>query len=477
MEKQNMEYKLKTLCDEINQLLERAHHHGNNVVMETDIYGGLLLDAHLQMESLQTTPTEKSSSVKDFPLAGSFLVNLEKNKNENFSTHFIECTQTLSRHLIECSPSPHPSHYDNCLCRLFEIIKLLTIFDDQSKITEDYISSIMTSLDEFILEWENSLTNSPSSLSFLLDLVIVILAQSIPQKGESPSLEGESLPLEDVVHFIRNHLRVLMNYSLEGFLSNNPEEFFVKLLEFVASLVESGYSPSETIEEVLPHLFGPFFGVCDHNISCLLLEYGKLSICSKYKDKLMNEGLRHLVTVWKLFPSLDRIAIQRRASVVHTESLNVCMDIVNELINELCDNYQFKNQNEESHDQKEESHDQTEESHDQSEESNDQTEESHDQSEESRDQSHDQNEESHDQSHDLSDITEDARAKDKKDRILLLSSLLELACAMVSENHIFYTHIDCYPSFSNLLFPKCCYFFPLFFSPFLSPFSLYYLYR
>lgn len=68
-----------------------------------------------------------------------------------------------------------------------------------------------------------------------------------------------------------------------GYLSDSPHEFFVKLLEFVTSWVEQGEQPMTVLQSSLPNLFGPAFGIKNHAVSCKLLEYGYLAVCSQHR--------------------------------------------------------------------------------------------------------------------------------------------------------------------------------------------------
>ena len=68
-----------------------------------------------------------------------------------------------------------------------------------------------------------------------------------------------------------------------GYLSDSPCEFFLELLEYLASMVEQGVSPDRAIQTNLPNLFGPVFGTRSHAVSCRVLEYGYLSVCSRHQ--------------------------------------------------------------------------------------------------------------------------------------------------------------------------------------------------
>ena len=92
---------------------------------------------------------------------------------------------------------------------------------------------------------------------------------------------SESLP--EAVDFLDKPLSLLTTYSMEGYLSDSPAEFMEQLLEFITSLVEQGSSLNETLQTNLPNLFGPAFGIRSHAVSCKLLEFGYLSVCSQHK--------------------------------------------------------------------------------------------------------------------------------------------------------------------------------------------------
>ena len=155
----------------------------------------------------------------------------------------------------------------------------------------------------------------------LLEMCFTVLCSQTPK---------ESLPT--VVDFLSDYMLTLITYSNEGYLSDNPTQFFQQLLEFVTSLTEQGISPSQAIQTSLSILFGPFFGVHNHSVSCKLLEYGYLSVCSQHCKHLLEEGLHHLVQIWKLFPSLDKVRAQERADIAHAKTVKICERIVQDII-------------------------------------------------------------------------------------------------------------------------------------------------
>lgn len=146
------------------------------------------------------------------------------------------------------------------------------------------------------------------------------------------SIGPRSKSLPRVVTFVDSNLSVLVTYSTDGYLSDNPTAFFQELLEFISSLAEQGIDPIVAIQTNLPNLFGPVFGVRSHAVSCLILEYGYLAICSQHKKALLGEGLHFLVKVWKLFPPLDLARAQSMARLQHLESLCVCREVLEDLI-------------------------------------------------------------------------------------------------------------------------------------------------
>lgn len=89
--------------------------------------------------------------------------------------------------------------------------------------------------------------------------------------------------LPEAIRFLDKPFSLLMAYSTEGYLSNSPEEFLEQLLEFITSLVEQGSSLDEALQINLPNLFGPAFGIRSHAVSCKLLEFGYLAVCSQHK--------------------------------------------------------------------------------------------------------------------------------------------------------------------------------------------------
>ena len=68
-----------------------------------------------------------------------------------------------------------------------------------------------------------------------------------------------------------------------GYLTNSPGDFFSDLIEFITSLAEQGIPPIKAVQNNLPNLFGPAFGVSSNRVLCKLLEFGYLSICSQHQ--------------------------------------------------------------------------------------------------------------------------------------------------------------------------------------------------
>ena len=118
----------------------------------------------------------------------------------------------------------------------------------------------------------NPQARHPSVAAKLLSLVHTVLS-FIPLH--------HSLP--EAIFFLKQPLSVLMAYSTEGYLSDSPSEFLIQLFEFITSLVEQGSTLDEALQTNLPNLFGPAFGIRSHAVSCKLLEYGYLSVCSQHK--------------------------------------------------------------------------------------------------------------------------------------------------------------------------------------------------
>ena len=173
----------------------------------------------------------------------------------------------------------------------------------------------------FLRQWSKQIQADPCVIGKLLEMVHTSLSSS-------PLVQ--SLPA--TVHFLTNYLETLMSYSTEGYLSDIPMAFFWQLLEFVSSLAEQGIEPMKAIQYNLPNLFGPFFGVRHHLVSCQLLEYGYLSVCSQHKDALLKEGIEKLVSLWHLFPDIDLKVAEEKALKMHSASLEVCEGIMEELI-------------------------------------------------------------------------------------------------------------------------------------------------
>ena len=96
------------------------------------------------------------------------------------------------------------------------------------------------------------------------------------------------LVIKSIVVFLHRmvlDIKSLVNtlHACAGYLSDSPHEFLVELLEFVASLAEQGTPPLRVLQTNLPNLFGPVFGIRSHAVSCKLLEYGYLAVCSQHQ--------------------------------------------------------------------------------------------------------------------------------------------------------------------------------------------------
>lgn len=269
--------------------------------------------------------------------------------------------------------SSHPTEFEQCMSLLVNITLLLTC----NKPNNDLTTQLYSELTKLFKEWSSRLRTEPNIATRLMGLVYVVLS-SYPV----------TISLSITVDFIRQYVDILMTYCTEGYLSDNPKEFFDQLIEFISSLSEHGIKPSEAIQVNLPNLFGSFFGVHSHSVSYRLLEFGYLSVCSQHKKPLLTEGIHHIVNVWRLFPPVDKVIVQERAAIIHYSSLKVCESILNDIISELPIGEP-----------------------------------------ESHDNSHDDYEEEED----IFPIepTEVERLRDNDLRILVLVRLLELACAMV----------------------------------------------
>ena len=216
--------------------------------------------------------------------------------------------------------SSHPTEFEQCMSLLVNITLLLTCKESNSELT----TQLYSELTKLFKEWSSRLRTEPTIATRLMDLVYVLL-----------SSHPVTLSLSITVDFIRRYVNVLMTYCTEGYLSDNPKEFFDQLIEFISSLSEHGIKPDEAIQENLANLFGPFFGVRSHSVSCRLLEFGYLSICSQHKKLLLTEGIHHIVNVWRLFPPIDKVIIQETAAIIHHRSLKVCESILNDIISKL----------------------------------------------------------------------------------------------------------------------------------------------
>ena len=299
---------------------------------------------------------------------------------------------------------------DNNIATFFNIIIILltrrkelketndTKDDDNNEILPyDYlVEKLFQQITLFIDQWSKLIQTDPLVLTRLLEMIHTCLSSS--------SLD-QTLP--SIVLFLTDYLQTLISYSTEGYLSNNPTGFFLKLLEFISSLAEQDIEPAIAIQQNLPNLFGPFFGVQHHHVSCMLLEYGYLSVCSQHKKALLTDGINKTVSLWRLFPTLDRKMADKRALYVHSTSLEICEDILTELISflPLSDSPPIPIMSDNSGNQLVEK------------------------------------EMDVVRAEELFEINEEERQRDNDGRILVLLRLLELACAMVSVLAIAYLTI------------------------------------
>ena len=278
---------------------------------------------------------------------------------------------------------------------------------------------LFTKLLAFFKQWSEEIKTDPNVVTKLLEMAHTCLSSQ-------PIIK--SLPI--VVEFFTSYIETLMAYSSEGYLSDNSTAFFLQLLEFLSSLSEQGIPPIQAIQNNLPNLFGPFFGVHNHSVSCALLEYGYLSACSQHKKALLGEGLEHLVNVWRLFPALDKKLIQERASRVHAITLDICEGILNEILLSLPITEEVSSSLEVSPD-------------DHVTDGNEVTDKSgdnfiHNEGDmQSTTGSHDKELEEEietlqeEDDHVTWELSDDERQRDKDGRVLVLLRLLELACTMV----------------------------------------------
>ena len=281
---------------------------------------------------------------------------------------------------------------------------------------------LFTNLLAFLKQWSEEIKTDSNVVTKLLEMVHTCLSSQ-------PLIK--SLPI--IVEFFTSYIETLMAYSSEGYLSDNSTAFFLQLLEFLSSLSEQGIPPIQAIQNNLPNLFGPFFGVHNHSVSCALLEYGYLSACSQHKKALLGEGLEHLVNVWRLFPALDKKLIQERASRVHTITLDICEGIVNEILLSLPITEEASSSLEVSPDDHvtdgNEVTDKSGDNHVHNEGDMQSTTGSHDKEMEDEIVTKETLQEEDD--HVTWELSNDERQRDKDGRVLVLLRLLELACTMV----------------------------------------------
>ena len=183
---------------------------------------------------------------------------------------------------------------------------------------------LFSKLSSALKEWQEKVGPATGISVPLLQTVRVIL---------SASHRFQSLP--NAVTFVESHLPVLMAYSTDGYLSDNSAAFFRELLEFISSLAEQDIDPSAAIQNHLPNLFGPVFGVRSHSVSCLLLQYGYLSVGSQHRKALLGQGLHFLMQVWKLFVPLDLSRARTASRLRYLEGLRVCQDVLEDVIASL----------------------------------------------------------------------------------------------------------------------------------------------
>ncbi|XP_064383534.1 uncharacterized protein LOC135332129 isoform X2 [Halichondria panicea] len=191
---------------------------------------------------------------------------------------------------------------------------------------EPLLAALFKALLACFRKWEALCSPDPTSLSAVI-CKLLSLTETI--------LAAYPLHSSPAAHFLHQPISLLMTYSTEGYLSNSPSEFFLELMEFVTTLVEHGTPPYQALQTNLPNLFGPVFGVHDHSVSCQLLEYGSLAVCSQHKRLLLSEGLSFLVNTFHLFPPVDTVIAHAQAAHLRREAVEVCNHLLEELVTAL----------------------------------------------------------------------------------------------------------------------------------------------
>lgn len=250
---------------------------------------------------------------------------LPKEDSDTFISTLLAMVMLLAEDMCMSAEDCHDKPKSNEL--VADDIKMEE-FDDSELIhisVEQLAIKMFDNLSCILHEHEGVFQDSRTSIK-LLEMCFTVLCSQTPK---------ESLPI--VVDFLTDYMSTLITYSNEGYLTDNPSQFFQKLLEFVSSLSEQGINPLQAIQTNLPNLFGPFFGVHNHSVSCKLLEYGYLSVCSQHSKNLLSEGLGHLARIWRLFPSLDKVRVQERADIAHARILKLCENVVHDIVQSVLD--------------------------------------------------------------------------------------------------------------------------------------------
>ncbi|XP_065897600.1 uncharacterized protein [Dysidea avara] len=169
----------------------------------------------------------------------------------------------------------------------------------QTTITEQIIS-IFETINKALVIWEGHGYNVREVFIKILELALVMLSRDEP-----------ATTIPELNKFFDKSLSVLMTYATEGYLSTNPGGIMCELLEFICSVIENGNSANNAVLSILPNLFGPVFGVKNHTVSCKLLEYGYLAVCSQHRNSLLTEGLRFLMDIYHMFIPIDNIRAQQ----------------------------------------------------------------------------------------------------------------------------------------------------------------------
>jgi hypothetical protein len=208
--------------------------------------------------------------------------------------------------------------FDKSLKALMDISLLVLKHSD-----EDGLALLISEISSLIEQKFSKFKSDDLNLNLkLMETIHVVLASN-------------TIDLPQMIEFLTTQISSLIMYSSEGYLSNDPVKFLVQLLQFISSLSEQGIPPMDAILVHLPNLFGPFFGVHSHPVSCGLLEYGSLSVCSQHKKHLLGEGIHHLANVWRLFPPIDKAIAEEKAMLTRQKVWEACQVMVDQIVDGL----------------------------------------------------------------------------------------------------------------------------------------------